>query len=130
MRNLALALAAIAVLGGCAKGDKTPTPPDYVKLYPGAAQPKLEVADLWTTEAFTTTASQDDVIAFYRAQAKASGIPEDTSAAPSPYAPPNRKEVTFNDPATGRMFKASAEPTISGGPLSVVLSWKTPGVAQ
>jgi hypothetical protein len=130
MRNLALVLAAVTALGGCAKTDKTPTPPAYLKVYPGASQPKLDVVDLWTTESFTTTASQDDVLAFYRAQASAAGIPEDTSAPPSPYAQPNAKDVTFSDPATGRMFKVGAWPMPNGGPLSVVLQWKTPGVTQ
>jgi hypothetical protein len=130
MKNLALILAAVAVLGGCAKVDKPPTPPAYVTLYPGAAQVKIEAVDLWTTESFTSSASQDDVIAFYRAQAKANGIPEDTSVAPSPYAQPNAKDVTFDDPATGRMFKVGAWPVSNAGPLSVVLQWKTPGVTQ
>jgi hypothetical protein len=138
MKNLALILAAVAALAGCAKVDKTPTPPAYVKLYPGATQAKLDVADLWTTEVFTTHASQSDIVAFYRAQASANGIPEDTTATPSPYAQPNSKEVTFNDPATGRMFKLSTEPTLNAPSLqqmgvglqTVVLSWKTPGAAE
>ena len=126
MRKLILALAAVTVLGGCIKMDKTPPKnmPDYVKLYPGSTQVmNMSMAGV-TADAATTTDTPDTVMIFYRNQASANGLTE--SAAPASAtggATAGQEQANFTDPS-GKMLLVVAKP--QSNLTLVTLTWKTP----
>jgi hypothetical protein len=111
MKAWILALASVALLGGCVKMDKNPPKdmPDYAKLYPGG-QPMMtmNVGPL-SSEVETTSDKPDAVIAFYRTQAAADGLPE-THAAATANAAPGQLQVQFGDPAQGKFLVVVARP--------------------
>ena len=125
MNKLIVALAAVALLGGCIKMDKTPPKdlPAYVQVYPGAGQVmSLNVAGM-SALAFQAPAKPDDVISFYRNQAAANGLPE--SAAPaSANAATGQQQATFGDPASDRLLVVVVRPQGDGSMVS--LTYKAP----
>jgi hypothetical protein len=120
MKKLFVALAAVALLGGCIKMDKSPPKdlPAYVKLYPGSTSVMNMSVGGMSVVALQVSAKPDDVIAFYRTQAASDGLPE--SAAPATAnAPPDQKTAVFGDPATGRMLVVVARPQGEGSMISL-----------
>jgi hypothetical protein len=96
-----VALAAVALVGGCIKMDKNPPKdlPDYVQLYPGAQPMATMTMGPMTSEMETTTDSPETVIAYYRTQAAANGLTEKQVSAPA-NASAGQMQTTFSD-ATG-----------------------------
>jgi len=126
MRKLLLALAAVTVLGGCIKMDKTPPKniPDYVKLYPGSTQMMNMSVGGVTADAATTTDAPDTVMIFYRNQATAAGLTEGAApASATAGAPAGQQQATFTD-SSGKMLVVIAKPQGTGTLIS--LTWKTP----
>jgi hypothetical protein len=123
MKAWTLALASLALLGGCVKMDSSPPKdlPDYVKLYPGA-QPMMtmDIGPL-SSETETTTDKPDAVIAFYRTQAAADGLPE-TQSTPTGNAAPGQLQVQFGDMAQGKTLVVVARP--QGTSTLVTLMYK------
>jgi hypothetical protein len=129
MKRLLLALAAAAALGGCIKMDKTPPKdmPAYVRLYPGSTQVMSMNLGGMEADAFQTTASADDILAFYRTNAASDGLTETTAPAAAGSGPSD-KQLALTDAATGRMLIVVIKPQASG--VSIVsLTWKTPAKA-
>ena len=126
MRKLLLALAAVTVLGGCIKMDKTPPKnlPDYVKLYPGSTQVmNVSMAGV-TADAATTTDTPATVLTFYRTQATSAGLTEGAAPATATAgATAGQAQATFTDPS-GKMLLVVAKP--QGAATLVTLTWKTP----
>jgi hypothetical protein len=123
MKAWTLALASIVLLGGCVKMDKNPPKdlPDYVKLYPGA-QPMMTMSvGPLSSETETTADKPDAVIAFYRTQAAADGLPE-TKSAPAANATPGQLQVQFGDMAQGKMLVVMARP--QGATTMLTLMYK------
>src|ERR1700723_1809182 len=111
MKAWIAALASLALLGGCVKMDSSPPKdlPDYVKLYPGA-QPMMtmQIGPL-SSETETTTDKPDAVIAFYRTQAAADGLPE-TQPTPATNAAPGQLQAQFGNMAEGKTLVVVARP--------------------
>jgi hypothetical protein len=126
MKRVIVAFAAVAVLGGCFKMDKTPPKdmPAYVKLYPGSTQMMSMNLGGMEADVVTTTAAPDDVIGFYRTQGASDGLSE-TAAPTASGAGPNDKQLALTDAATGRMLIVVAKPQSNGGTI-VSLTWKAP----
>jgi hypothetical protein len=104
-------LAALALLGACVKMSSAPPTdlPSYVKLYPGG-QPTMTMAmGPLSSEIETTTDKPDAVIAFYRTQAAADGLPETQMAAPA-NAKPGQLQAQFGDLPSGKMLVVTASP--------------------
>ena len=129
MKRLLLALAAAAALGGCIKMDKTPPKdmPAYVRLYPGSTQVMSMNLGGMEADAFQTTASADDILAFYRTNAATDGLSE-TNAPAQAGAGAGDKQLALTDAATGRMLIVVIKPQASGVSM-VSLTWKTPAKA-
>ncbi|HZZ34602.1 MAG TPA: hypothetical protein VFE03_02670 [Caulobacteraceae bacterium] len=137
MKKLIVALAAVALIGGCVKTGKngeqevnvlgakvetgTSLPadaPPYVKAYPGAGEiVKMKIAGM-SAVAFEAPASVDEVIAYYRTQAAADGLPELPEQKP-PSGAANQKGVTFGDPGGERMLMVLARPGKQGTMVSL-----------
>jgi hypothetical protein len=126
MNKLILALAAVTLVGGCIKMDKTPPKdmPAYVKLYPGSTQMMNMTMGGITADAFTTSDSPDTVMIFYRNQASADGLTETAAPAQATTgATAGQVQATFTD-ASGKMLAVVAKPQAN---LTIVsLTWKTP----
>jgi hypothetical protein len=123
MKAWIAALASLALLGGCVKMDSSPPKdlPDYVKLYPGA-QPMMRMGlGPLSSETETTTAKPDAVIAFYRTQAAADGLPETQSTTTS-NAAPGQLQVQFGNMAQGKILVVVARP--QGTSTLVTLMYK------
>jgi hypothetical protein len=128
MKKLILALAAVTVVGGCMKFDKTPPKdlPAYVKLYPGSTQVMNMSMGGVTADAFTTTDSPATVMIFYRNQASADGLTE-TAAPAQAGATAGQEQAAFTD-SSGKMLAVMAKPQAN---LTVVsLTWKTPAATN
>jgi hypothetical protein len=121
-KKLVVAIAALT-LAGCVKVNSAPPTnlPDYVQVYPGATQVmSMEVMGM-SALAFRTSAAPDDVIAYYRTQASAAGLPEQTSATqPSG----DQRQAAFGDPTSGRFLAVAARP--QNGQTLVSLTYKAP----
>ncbi len=111
MKKLIVALAAVAVLGGCMKVSKDPPKdlPDYVTVMPGGQQMMTMNMGALSSEVFTTTSTPDDVLAYYRSQAQSNGLTENTTAAPA-NANAAQKQATFGDAASGKFLVVVAQP--------------------
>ncbi|MFI4935559.1 MAG: hypothetical protein ACHP7N_13125 [Caulobacterales bacterium] len=118
MKRLIVALVAVALVGGCMNTSKTPPKdlPDYVKIYPGATQVVAMGLGSMSTEVFSTSASPDEVVSFYRTQAQSDGLPEGSAPAPAG-APPEQKQAEFGDPASGKMLVVVAKPSQGVGTM-------------
>jgi hypothetical protein len=123
MKRATLVLAAAVALAGCIKMDKTPPKdmPAYVKLYPGSTQVMNMNLGGMEADAFTTTASADDILTFYRTQGAADGLSE-TAAPQQAGAAAGDKQLALTDAATGRMLIVVVKPQTSGSMVS--LTWK------
>jgi hypothetical protein len=124
MKKLMIAVAALALLGGCIKVDKTPPKdlPAYVTLYPGSTQVMNVSIGGVTADAATTPDTPDTVMTFYRSQASANGLTE--SAAPaSAGATAGQEQANFTD-TSGKMLMVVAKP--QSNLTLVTLTWKTP----
>ena len=123
MKKLMIALAAVALLGGCFKIDKSPPKdlPAYVHVYPGSTpMMSMNVAGLESV-VVQTTDKPDEVISYYRSQASSDGLPEAPAPAASG-ATADQRQATFTDPATGRMLVVLAKP--QGTQTVVSLTYK------
>jgi len=129
MKKLILALVAATALAGCIKVDKTPPKdmPSYVRLYPGSTQVMSMNLGGMEADAFQTTASADDILAFYRTNAATDGLTE-TNAPAQAGAAAGDKQLALTDAATGRMLIVVIKPQASGVSM-VSLTWKTPAKA-
>jgi hypothetical protein len=123
MKKLIVALAAVVMLSGCIKIDKSPPKdlPTYVHVYPGSTSVmSMSVAGLESV-VFSTADKPDDVVTYYRSEASSDGLPE-TQATTASGASADQRQVTFNDPATGRMLVVVAKP--QGAATMVSLTYK------
>jgi hypothetical protein len=129
MKRLILALVAATALAGCIKMDKTPPKdmPSYVRLYPGSTQVMSMNLGGMEADAFQTTASADDILAFYRTNATTDGLTETTAPAQAGAAAGD-KQLALTDAATGRMLIVVIKPQAAGASM-VSLTWKTPAKA-
>jgi hypothetical protein len=125
MKRVILALVAATALAGCIKMDKTPPKdmPSYVRLYPGSTQVMSMNLGGMEADAFQTTASADDILAFYRTNAATDGLAE-TAAPAQAGAAAGDKQLALTDAATGRMLIVVIKPQASGASM-VSLTWKT-----
>jgi hypothetical protein len=121
-------LAALAVLGGCMQTGKDPPKnmPAYARLYPGSQNVMSLVIGPETSDMMTTSDSPDQVIAYYRAQAAADGLPEAQSPTPPPSA--GDQKASFYDQPSGRMLVVIAKPhdDSHGGLTLVDITYPTP----
>ncbi|HUO12276.1 MAG TPA: hypothetical protein VMU37_05920, partial [Caulobacteraceae bacterium] len=118
-----VAVAALALLGGCVKMDKNPPKnlPDYVKLYPGA-QPMMTMnLGVMSSEVETTSDNPDAVMAFYRNQAAEDGLTEKQATAPA-NATAGQQQAQFADATGTKILIVIAKPQ-NGGTL-VSLSYR------
>ncbi len=120
MKKLLIALAAVALLGGCVKMDKSPPKdlPAYAAIYPGATQTVSMNVGPMTMIIFQAAASPDDVVGYYRSLASSNGL-EETNAPAKADAPPEQRQATFQDPATKRVFVVLARPQAAGSMVSL-----------
>ena len=125
MKNLILALAAVTLVGGCIKMDKTPPKnlPAYVRLYPGSTQLMNMTMGPVTVDAATTPDSPDTVLTYYRTQAAADGLTE-TAPPPNAAPAPDQKAIAFQGP--DKMLAVVVKPQASGAGTTVTLSWTVP----
>ena len=120
MKKLIVAITAALMLAACVKMGGAPPKdlPAYVKIYPGATQVMaLNMGEL-SSIALQTTAKPDDIIAFYRTQAAADGLPEQAAPAPA-NATPGQKQAAFGDPSGGKMLIVVVKPQSDGSILSL-----------
>jgi hypothetical protein len=120
MKKLIVALAAVAVIGGCMKVGSTPPKdlPAYVKVYPGSAQVVSLNLGAMSSVAFQAAAKPDDIIAYYRTQAASDGLPE--AQAPAQANPPaDQRQVVFGDPSTDKMLVVVVKPQGEGSMVSL-----------
>ena len=124
----AASVAALALLGGCMKTDKNPpkSMPTDARLYPGSQNLMSLVIGPETSDMMLTPDSAEQVLAYYRTQAAADGLPEAQSPTPAPSA--GDQKAAFNDPATGRMLVVIAKPhdASHGGQTMVDITYPTP----
>jgi hypothetical protein len=115
MKKLLIALAAVALVGGCVKVEKSLPKdlPPYVSVYPGATQVVSMEMGPASVVAFQAAASPDDVIGYYRSQASSNGLVE-AGATPSASASSAYRQSIFRDPATKRMMVVAARPQAAG----------------
>ena len=120
MKKLLIALAAVTLLGGCFKVDRSLPKdlPTYVSIYPGA-EPLVSI-DMgpMMSVGLRTTSSPDDVVAYYRAQAAANGLQETTGQAPA-NASADQRQVMFRDTA-GHTLVVGARPQNGETTISLV----------
>jgi hypothetical protein len=116
-----VALAAVALLGGCLKMDKTPPRdmPSYARLYPGAQPTATMALGPMTVEMETTTDSPATVLAYYRTQAAADGLTEKAAKAPAG-ATPGQAQTAFTDATGDKMLIILAKP--QGGDNGTLVS--------
>jgi hypothetical protein len=118
MRKWIVAIAAVALLGGCVKMDKTPPSdlPGYARLYPGG-QPMMKMAmGPLAAEVETTTDKPDAVIAWYRSQAASDGLSEKANAAQSTT---GQQQATFADASGSKLLVISAKAQDDGSLISI-----------
>jgi hypothetical protein len=122
-------LAGLVALGGCLKTDKGPPKnmPSYAHLYPGSQNVMSVEIGPETADMMTTSDNPDTVIAWYRTEAAADGLPEAQDPTPSANAPGDQK-ASFFDRATGRMLVVIAKPgdASHGGQTMVDITYPTP----
>lgn len=121
-------VAALGLVGGCMKTNKAPPAnmPSYARLYPGSQNlMSLEIGPE-TADMMTTSDSAEQVIAYYRAQAAADGLPETQATTSAPSA--GDQKASFYDQASGRMLVVIAKPHDAGhGGLTMVdITYPTP----
>jgi hypothetical protein len=111
MKKLLLALAATIAVAGCMKIDKAPPKdlPAFVKIYPGASQVMSMNLGPMSSIIFQTTSSPDDVVGYYRVQASADGLSEQ-SEQPQASAPAEQRQAAFHDAAGGEILVVVARP--------------------
>jgi hypothetical protein len=115
MKKLIVALAAIALLGGCVKVDKSPPKdlPAYVTIYPGATSVmSVSVAGM-SSIVFQSTSKPDDVVTYYRTQASSNGLTEQSTGNTSTTATAGQRQAMFTDPS-GKMLLVVAKPQGDG----------------
>ena len=120
MKRLLIALAALALAGGCVKVDKSLPKdlPTYVSIYPGA-EPVVSIdMGAMMSVGLRTASSPDDVLAYYRAQAAANGLQEQSAPTPG-NAPADQKQVMFRD-AAGDTLVVGARPQNGETTISLV----------
>jgi hypothetical protein len=120
MKKWMVAVAAVALLGGCVKMDKNPPKdlPDYVKLYPGA-QPMMNMnLGVLKSEVETTTDTPDTVMAYYRSEAAADGLTEKPVTTPA-NAKPGQVQSQFSDASGTKMLIVMAQPQSPGTMISL-----------
>jgi hypothetical protein len=117
----ALAIAATLSVGACVKLSNAPPTdlPAYVKIMPGAQQLGTMDMGVMKGEMFQTTSSLDDVVAFYRTQAQADGLPEQPTQGATD---PSKRQATFSDGGATRMLTVVAQ-TQNGGTM-VTLAYR------
>jgi hypothetical protein len=123
MKKLIVALAAVVMLTGCVKIDKSlpKDMPAYVHLYPGAtSMMSMNIAGMEAI-VLQTQDKPDDVVSYYRSEASSDGLPESPAPAANG-APADQRQASFNDPATGRMLIVVAKP--QNGVTVVSLTYK------
>jgi hypothetical protein len=130
-REWIVALAAVAMLGGCIKMDKSPPKdlPSYVKLYPGAQPMATMAMGPMTSEMETTPDTPDKVLDFYRTQASADGLTEKQVEAPASSSA-GQLQTSFTDPSGDKMLIVLAKPQGAGQGTLVSLTYrpqKAPG---
>ena len=112
MKKLIVALAAVALLGGCVKIDKSPPKdlPAYVTIYPGATSVmSMSVAGM-SSIVFQSASKPDDVVTYYRTQASSNGLTEQSTAnSSSTNAAAGQRQAIFTDPS-GKMLVVVAKP--------------------
>jgi hypothetical protein len=120
MKKWMVAVATVALLGGCVKMDKNPPKdlPDYVKLYPGA-QPMMNMnLGVLMSEVETTTDTPDTVMAYYRSEAAADGLTEKVATTPT-NAKPGQVQSQFSDASGTKMLIVMAQPQSPGTMISL-----------
>jgi hypothetical protein len=120
MKKWMVAVATVALLGGCVKMDKNPPKdlPDYVKLYPGA-QPMMNMnLGVLMSEVETTTDTPDTVMAYYRSEAAADGLTEKVATTPA-NAKPGQVQSQFSDASGTKMLIVMAQPQSPGTMISL-----------
>jgi hypothetical protein len=119
----ALAVTAAIAMAGCIKVSTTPPTdlPQYVKIMPGGQQVMTMDMGALKAEVFQVTGTTDDVLAFYRAQAQADGLPEQPNQSTS-NSDPTQKQVTFADANAARMLVVVTKP--QSGETLVTLTYR------
>jgi len=127
VKRFLVALAAIAVLGGCFKVERSLPKdlPTYVSIFPGA-EPVVSIdMGAMMSVGLRTSASPDDVMAYYRAQAAANGLQEQSAPTPAS-APADQRQVMFKD-AAGHTLVVGARPQNGETTISLVYTKPTSG---
>jgi hypothetical protein len=127
VKRLLIALAAIALVGGCVKVEKSLPKdlPTYVSIYPGA-EPVVSIdMGAMMSVGLRTSASPDDVVAYYRAQAAANGLQEQTPPT-SANASADQRQAMFKDSA-GHTLVVQARPQNGETTIGLVYTKPTSG---
>lgn len=120
MKKLLIALAALTLVGGCFKVDRSLPKdlPSYVAIYPGA-EPLVSIdMGAMMSVGLRTNASPDEVISYYRAQAAANGLQEE-SAASTANVSANQRQAMFRD-GSGHTLMVGARPQNGETTISLV----------
>jgi len=122
MRKLIVALAAVALIGGCMKVGNGPPKdlPEFVKVYPGAQQVVSVNMGPISSLAFQAPAAPADVVAFYRNGASSDGLTE----TPMQGDASGQAKATFRN-ATGDEFLTVVAQAQGAGSM-VSLAYKAP----
>jgi hypothetical protein len=121
MKRFLIALAAIALVGGCVKVDKSLPKdlPTYVSIYPGA-EPLVSIdMGAMMSVGLRTSASPDDVMTYYRSQAAANGLQEQTPPTTTANASADQRQAMFKD-AAGHTLVVGARPQNGETTISLV----------
>jgi hypothetical protein len=122
MKKLIVALAAVALLGGCVKIDKSPPKdlPAYVTIYPGATSVVSMSMVGMSSMLFQSASKPDDVVAYYRTQASSNGLTEQSTANTSTAnTTAGQRQAIFGD-QSGKMLVVVAKPQGDGSMVTVM----------
>jgi hypothetical protein len=122
MKNLIVALAAVALIGGCMKVSTAPPKdlPEWVKVYPGAQQVVSVNMGPISSLAFQAPAAPADVVAYYRNGASSDGLIETPMQADAS----GPVKATFRNAAGDEFLTVVAQPQGAGSMVS--LAYKAP----